>query len=227
MLKASHQSTHQLLKVEPLQVQGTKQTIVELPLQPKRELVSQMTATSASSNFPSGSKYHKRHVPKYTTPFPSPTTSQPSSPVVRNEKKPTNNSNQPLLSSSTSKQVKGQMYDLNKLAGAVASTSSTSAENSGRMFKHRDEGWWNCLSLPTSNHSALVGTYTPSGAAISSASGGTSVSTAAVHEMSLPNLAPPTSMASTNNHLNATMSPRMASPTVMSPLSASKSRTTR
>ena len=213
-LKASHlQSTHQLLKVEPLQVQGTKQTIVELPMQqPKKEMVPQL-ANSTSSNFPAASKYHKKHVPKYTTPFPSPTTSQPTSPVIRNDKKPANAS---LLSSSTSKQVKGQIYDLNKMAGAIAS----SAESSDRVFKQRNEGWWSCLSLPSNNHSALVGTYTTG--TISVAPGDASV--AAAHEV--PNLTLLTPAASTNN-INVTLSPRIASPTNVSPLSASKSRTAR
>ena len=200
-------------------MQGAKQTIVEVPLQPKKEFVPQL-ATSTSSNFPSGSKYHKRHVPKYTTPFPSPTTSQPTSPVVRNEKKPAGHNNPPLLSS-TSKQVKGQIYDLNKMAGAIASSSSTGVEGSGRMFKQRNEGWWNCLSLPTSNHSALVGTYTTGAISVSS-SGDPSVA----HEVSLPNLTLTTSIVSTNN-LNATLSPRIASPTNISSLSASKNRTVR
>lgn len=217
------QSTHQLLKVEPLLVQGTKQTILELPLQPKKEFAPQL-ATSASSNFPSGSKYHKKHVPKYTAPFPSPTTSQPNSPVVRNEKKSASHHSQPLLSSSTSKQVKGQIYDLNKMAGAIASNNSTTAESSGRKFKRRSEGWWSCLSLPFSNHSALVGTYT-TGAFNSPFTDPLASSVGAAHDVSLPNLTLPTSMVSTNN-ISATLSPRMASPTNMSPLGASKNRTT-
>ena len=200
-------------------MQATTQAIVELPLQPKKEFAPQL-ATSAPSNFPSGSKYHKRHVPKYTTPFPSPTTSQPSSPVVRNDKKPASHNNPPLLSSA-SKQVKEQIYDLDKMAGAIANNNNTGVEGSGRMFKRRSEGWWNCLSLPTSNHNSLVGTYAAVAISVSS-SGDPSVA----HEVSLPNLTLSTSIVSTNN-LNTTLSPRIASPTNISPLSASKNRTAR
>ena len=220
-VKTPHlQTAHQLLKAEPLQMPGTKQNIVELPLQPKKDFIPQMV-TATSSNFPSGSKYHKKHVPKYTAPFPSPTTSQPSSPVVRNEKKSTGHTNQPLLSS-TSKQVKGQIYDLNKMAGAIANTNNTTNESSGKKFKRRNDGWWSCLSLPSSNHSTIIGTYI-TGAAnpcyVDSSATGVTVT----HDAPPANLTTPM----TANNITATLSPRTTSPTNVSPLGASKNRTTR
>lgn len=224
-VRTSHlPSVHQLLKAEPMQVQGMKQTIVELPLQPKKEFVPQL-ATSASSNFPSGSKYHKKHVPKYTTPFPSPTTSQPTSPVIRNEKKSSSHNNQRLLSSSTNKQVKGQIYDLNKMAAAVTNSNSTTAEISGGNFKRHSEGWWNCLSLPASNHNALVGMYTP-GVLNPPSADPLSSSVMAARRVSLPNLTLPSSVSSVNSIIT-TLSPMMASPTSISPLGGSKNRTAR
>jgi len=224
-VRTSHlPSVHQLLKAEPTtQAQGIKQTIVELPLQPRKDFVPQLTS-SASSNFPSGSKYYKKHVPKYTTPFPSPTTSQPTSPVIRNEKKSSSHNNQPLLSS-TSKQVKGQIYDLNKMAGAVTNNNSSTAESSGGNFKRRSEGWWNCLSLPTSNHNSFVGIYTTGGVHPPSADPSPS-SVAAARQVSLPNLTLPSSVSSSNN-IMTTLSPMMTSPTGTSPLGQSKNRTAR
>lgn len=224
VLKASQlHSSHQLLKVEPMQSQGTKQTIVEMPLQPKSEFVPQLAnSIASSSNFPSGSKYHKKHVPKYTAPFPSPTTSQPTSPVVRNDKKSTSYSNQPLLSSSTSKQVKGQIYDLNKMAGAIASVGSSTTENTKGKYTQCNEGWWNCLSLPSSNHSTLIGNYDT--VTTNSLSVDPSLSNAvSSREISLPNLTVSTSTTS----IMSTMSPRIASPTNVSPLGASKNRMAR
>lgn len=201
-----------------MQVQGMKQTIVELPLQPKKEFV-QPLVNSASSNFPSGSKYHRKHVPKYTTPFPSPTTSQPTSPVIRNEKKSGSQSNQPSSSSSTSKQVKGQLYDLNKMAEAVTNTVNTTVDGSRWMFKRSGEGWWNCLSLPSTGHGALMGTSTtvpqvPSAPAKH------------VGEITLPSLSQLMSSTSTSSNSTA-LSPRVASPTNISPLGGPKNRMTR
>ena len=220
-VKTPHlQSAHQLLKVEPLQMPGAKQTIVEVPLQPKKELLPQMV-TAMASNFPSGSKYHKKHVPKYTAPFPSPTTSQPSSPVVRNDKKPTGHNNQPLLSS-TSKQVKGQIYDLNKMAGAIANTNNATNESSGKKFKRRNDGWWSCLSLPSSNHSTIIGNYT-TGSVVPCYGDPSATGGVVTHDAPLANLSLPIS----TNNITATLSPRTASPTNISPLGASKNRTTR
>ena len=133
-----HSST---LKTELPPFHSGKQPHMDMSYQPKKEFPPP-PLTSTSSGYTPGSKHHKKHVPKYTTPFPSPTTSQPTSPLV--DKKPPTHV-QTLLSSTNSKQVKGQIYDLNKMAGSITNTNSSGNE---RRYKGRTEGWWNCLSLP-------------------------------------------------------------------------------
>jgi len=134
---AIHSST---VKTEMPLLHSIKQPHVDMSYQPKKEFPPP-PLTSTSSGYTPSSKHHKKHVPKYTTPFPSPTTSQPTSPLV-DKKLPTH---EQTLLSTNSKQVKGQIYDLNKMAGSITNTSSSGND---RRYKGRTGGWWNCLSLP-------------------------------------------------------------------------------
>jgi len=131
-----------MLKTELPPFHSGKQPHGDMSFQVKKDFVPP-PLTNASSSYTPSSKHHKKHVPKYTTPFPSPTTSQPTSPSSVDKKPPTHE--QTLLSSTSSKQVKGQIYDLNKMAGNITNANSSGSE---KRYKGRTGGWWNCLSLP-------------------------------------------------------------------------------